>query len=215
MILNQYARYRVNQTTKGKKLWHITYQEAFTQKIPIRIEYYKLMEIQSLQEGENLRKLWNRIQEQCEVSDIIVVNQAGTISSYYVDGKLLYPFPGFIRKETGGSVISHDTENYEIKGKKGKWIVTDERIIDGKNFYLLEHQTYRNQAGAMILDREGKLILEDVKNGFVKDNIEKIQKLERQQKIEYNHKQRLQQRYSLYQKKTEEKKQSYLLNAEC
>ena len=32
------------------------------------------------------------------------------------------------------------TENYQINGKKGNWIATDTIIIDGKQFYLMEHQ---------------------------------------------------------------------------
>jgi len=36
------------------------------------------------------------------------------------------------------------TENYQINGKKGNWIATDTIIIDGKQFYLMEHQVYRD-----------------------------------------------------------------------
>lgn len=36
-----------------------------------------------------------------------------------------------------------ETENYQINGKKGNWIATDTIIIDGKQFYLMEHQVYR------------------------------------------------------------------------
>ena len=45
-----------------------------------------------------------------------------------------------------------ETENYQIDGKKGNWIATDTIIIDGKQFYLMEHQIYRNQAQGVILD---------------------------------------------------------------
>ena len=38
-----------------------------------------------------------------------------------------------------------ETENYQIDGKKGNWIATDTIIIDGKQFYLMEHQVYRDQ----------------------------------------------------------------------
>mgnify|MGYP000056092002 CR=1 FL=1 len=53
---------------------------------------------------------------------------------------------GFIRINISGALITMETENYQIDGKKGNWIATDTIIIDGKQFYLMEHQVYRDQA---------------------------------------------------------------------
>ena len=52
MKLNQFAIYRVNQQTEGKVLWHLPYQEAIRQNVPIRIESYRLISIQPMQEEE-------------------------------------------------------------------------------------------------------------------------------------------------------------------
>ena len=46
---------------------------------------------------------------------------------------------GFIRINTFGALITMETENYQIDGKKGNWIATDTIIIDRKQFYLMEH----------------------------------------------------------------------------
>ena len=56
-----------------------------------------------------------------------------------------------------------ETENYQIDGKKGNWIATDTVIIDGKQFYLMEHQVYRDQAQGVILDAYGKMVVEECK----------------------------------------------------
>ena len=56
-----------------------------------------------------------------------------------------------------------ETENYQIDGKKGNWIATDTIIIDGKQFYLMEHQIYRNQPQGVILDAYGKMVVEECK----------------------------------------------------
>ena len=56
-----------------------------------------------------------------------------------------------------------ETENYQIDGKKGNWIATDTIIIDGKQFYLMEHQVYRDQAQGVILDAYGKMVVEECK----------------------------------------------------
>lgn len=55
------------------------------------------------------------------------------------------------------------TENYQIDGKKGNWIATDTIIINGKQFYLMEHQVYRDQAQGVILDAYGKMVVEECK----------------------------------------------------
>ena len=58
-----------------------------------------------------------------------------------------------------------DTENYQIDGKNGNWMATDTIIIDGEQFYLMEHQKYGNQAQGVILDAYGKMIVEECKQG--------------------------------------------------
>ena len=45
MKLNQFALYRVDQNTDGKVLWHLPYQEASRQNVPIRVEYYRKMAV--------------------------------------------------------------------------------------------------------------------------------------------------------------------------
>ena len=69
----------------------------------------------------------------------------------------------FIRINTSGALITMETENYQIDGKKGNWIATDTVIIDGKQFYLMEHQVYRDQAQGVILDAYGKMVVEECK----------------------------------------------------
>ena len=70
---------------------------------------------------------------------------------------------GFIRINISGALITMEIENYQIDGKKGNWIATDTIIIDGKQFYLMEHQVYRDQAQGVILDAYGKMVVEECK----------------------------------------------------
>jgi len=160
---NQFAVYRVNQGTEGKVLWHLPYQEAIHQNVPIRVESYRLMSIQKMKDVEKVTDIWKRMKKQCEVSDVIVLNQNGEISCYYVDENYLQYLAGFIRINTFGALITLDTENYHIDGKKGNRIATDTIIIDGKQFYLMEHQVYRDQAQGVILDAYGKMVVEECK----------------------------------------------------
>ena len=116
-----------------------------------------------MQENEKVADIWKRMKKQCEVSDVLVLNKNGEISCYYVDENYPQYLAGFIRINTSGALITMETENYQINGKKGNWIATDTIIIDGKQFYLMEHQVYRDQAQGVILDAYGKMVVEECK----------------------------------------------------
>ena len=174
MKLNQFAVYRVNQQTKGKVLWHLPYQEAIRQNVPIRIESYRLISIQPMQGEEKVSDIWKWIKKQCEVSDVLALNRNGEINCYYVDENYPQYLAGFIRINTSGTLITMDTENYQIDGKNGNWMATDTIIIDGEQFYLMEHQKYGNQVQGVILDAYGKMIVEECERGFDEATKQKI-----------------------------------------
>ena len=69
---------------------------------------------------------------------------------------------------TSGALVTIDTKNYQIDGKKGNWAAADTVIIDGKQFYLMEHQEYGNQARGVILDAYGKTSLMNVNRDSMK-----------------------------------------------
>ena len=141
----------------------LPYQEARQQNVSITVENYRLVAIHEMQENEKVADIWKRTKNQCEVSDVLVLNKGGEISCYYVDENYPQYLAGFIRINTSGALITIETENYQIDGKKGNWIATDTVIIDGKQFYLMEHQVYRDQAQGVILDAYGKMVVEECK----------------------------------------------------
>lgn len=203
MKLNQFAIYRVNQQTEGKALWHLPYQEAIRQKISVRVEYYRQVSIEKMQEDEKVTDIIKRMKKELEVSDVLVINHDGEISCYYIDENYPQYLAGFIRMNTSGTLITMDTDNYHIEGKKGNWIASDSIIIDGKQFYLMEHQQYRNQAAGVILDAYGRLIVEECLKGFDEETKQKIHEYIQQnlpQNTEQKMEQRREQRLEYYQK---------------
>lgn len=110
------------------------------------------------------------------IGDVIVLNQNGVVTSYYVEANGLRILPGFIRNKAEGTVIDMDTSGYEIQGKKGIWETCDQLLIDGEHFYLMENMTYRKDAAFAILDAYGKLIVSDNTNGFDSGTIAEIRK---------------------------------------
>lgn len=140
------------------------------------------------------------MKESCEVSDVLVLNQNGEIHCYYVNEDYPQLLSGFIRLNPSGTLVTLDTENYRISGKPGNWMATDDIIIDGKQFYLMEHQEYHRQVAYIILDSYGKMIMEECKNGFdekTKQKLHELMKTPEQREQEY---QKYKERLEHYQK---------------
>ena len=70
-------------------------------------------------------------------------------------------------------------------------MATDNMIIDGKQFYLMEHQEYHRQVAYIILDSYGKMIMVEYQNGFDEKTKQKLHELmkapkQREQKHQKN-----------------------------
>lgn len=200
MKINQYALYRINKATAGRKLQNLSYNEVREQKLAIRIEFYRQIAMGEIKNDETANEVWKRIRNKTVTSDVLVLNHEGEISSYYLSDDYPRRITGFIRMNPTGSVISADTRDYKIAGYSGDWMVTDYIIINGKQFYLLEHQEFREHASRLILDSYGKFIAETGTRGFDETAKQKIREYMRPQKQEDINLKNQQVRMELYQK---------------
>ena len=100
------------------------------------------------------------------VSDVLVLNKGGVVTSYYVEKDGFTVIAGFIRISSSGTLVSLDTTDFHIKGKEGKWLAFDSIIIEGRQFFLMEHETYGKEVAWVVLDEEGKLVVDHAYHGF-------------------------------------------------
>lgn len=100
------------------------------------------------------------------VSDVLVLNCAGEVTAYYVEKEGFTVIAGFIRTGSSGALVFYDTTDFHIEGKRGSWLAYDSIIIDGREFFLMEHQTYGKEAANVVLDEDGKVVVDQVYNGF-------------------------------------------------
>ena len=63
-------------------------------------------------------------------------------------------------------------DGIKIKGHVGKWYVIDETIWNGAKVYLLEHETYGDEAACLIVNENLTVILDESWNGF--DDLEDL-----------------------------------------
>lgn len=98
------------------------------------------------------------------------------VISYHVEKEGFTVIAGFIRKGSSGTLVSIDTEDFHIEGKKGSWLAFDSIIVDGRKFFLMENKDYGKDAAWTVVDADGKLVVDGVHNGFDQSVLQQIKK---------------------------------------
>lgn len=62
-------------------------------------------------------------------------------------------------------MLNKNSDNIKVAGHRGKWYVIEEVVYAGEHFFLLEHETYGNDAPWVAVDEEGQLVMEDISDG--------------------------------------------------
>ena len=106
------------------------------------------------------------------LSDVIALTKAGITSAFYVDPTKLIPLPDFFHQPGSGAMITMDTENWPIDGRKGNWMTIDTLRVDGRDLYLMQSQDYGREAPYVIVDEQGKELAADL--FFASNNSKKL-----------------------------------------
>lgn len=108
------------------------------------------------------------------VGDVIVINQQGEITAYFVDKDSLVVVAGFIRSSSSGILVTLDTKNLFIDGCAGTWMATEECVVESQHFFLMQHEVYKEKAPNVIVDASGKLVSTEIRKGLDEDARKKI-----------------------------------------
>lgn len=183
MKLNQFAVYQLKQDAQGRKLAFRSYQSLKEQGIAVRAEYYDQVYLTTALPHDTVESIWKRLSlktpknfkgyHSLSISDVLVYNHEGIASAYYIDKERLVPIAGFIRLHSSGTMVSMETTDFHVEGKKGNWIAADEIIIDGRQFFLMESDTYKNSAQYLVVSQEGEIVSQESK-GFDEQTIQQI-----------------------------------------
>lgn len=97
------------------------------------------------------------------VSDVVVLHENGVDKAYFCDSIGFIEVPQFLRAD---AMVTMDTTGLAVDGHFGTWHTIDTRKIGGQDFYLMEHDEFNSEVAAVIVDGTGKVVAEDVWNGF-------------------------------------------------
>ena len=83
----------------------------------------------------------------------------------------------FMEEQQKRSGLIHgDSDHIAVEGHIGTWYAVDETEIGGEKFFLLEHEEHGDMAACVAVNEQGKLVAEDLWNGFDEDFQEAVQK---------------------------------------
>ena len=183
MSLNQYAVYQLKMDESTRPLRNKSYKHVLEKHITVvsdnYIQVYQTPMVwdSSPEEirGQLEKKLPSKFKGHAlDVSDVIAITKEGVTSAYYVDIKGLILLPGFFRMNASAAMITMETKGFVFDDRKGSWMATDETIIDGKQFFLMESETYGWSAAYAVVDDQGRKVAEDTYNGFDDRTIQQI-----------------------------------------
>ena len=172
MDLYQYAVYQLKNIPEIGSLRFQSLEVLTEQGIPVSRDHYEQMYLGRMQPEdtpESIRDRFNRCLPRnfkghsISVSDVLVLNQRGMLAAYYVEKEGFAELDGFLPGHPSGSAVSMETSGFRLEGKKGTWLAFDNIRIDGKEFFLMEHG---RKAAWIVVDETGKLIVDNVRNGF-------------------------------------------------
>lgn len=175
MEINQFAIYQLKNIPENRKIRFRPYEALQKNNIQVRYGNYEQKYLGRMLPEDTPGSIRERFQKQTprtftghsiSVSDVLVLNSGGEVTAYYVEKGGFTVIAGFIRNGSSGALVSYDTTDFHIEGREGSWLTYDSIIIDGKEFFLMEHTVYGREAANVVLDEDGKVVVDRVYHGF-------------------------------------------------
>ena len=176
MSRSQFAVYQLKKKPELRNLFFRTYEELAQDQIPVQVANYEQVYLGTMKPGETPKQIKKELEEKqphnykghaVSTSDVLILNDNGVTTTYYVNKDTFIEIPDFMKvtsSESGGLI--KDTVGYEIEGKDGTWEVVDYLLVEGKNYFLMEHEQYGTNVAYVVLNQNGKVIVDSVYNGF-------------------------------------------------
>ena len=183
MSLNQYAVFQLKRDSSTKPMRYKSYKHVIENNISVVSDNYHQVYITPLIQDTTPEEIRGQLEKKLpskfkgnalNVSDVIAITKDGVTSAYYVDISGMVMIPGFFRMNSSAAMITMQTKGFVFDDRKGSWMASDETIIDGKQFFLMESETYGWSAAYAVVDDLGRKVAEDTYNGFDDRTIQQI-----------------------------------------
>lgn len=79
------------------------------------------------------------------------------------------------QEQLAAPLVDENTSGLKVPGYVGTWHTISKAEVPGQTYYLMEHDKFGDETAAIIVDSQGKLILEEIWNGFDEETMEQLQ----------------------------------------
>lgn len=183
MGTSRFAVYQLKRKPELRNLLFRTYEELVREKISVQRENYEQVYLGTMSLGETPAQVKARMEQKqthnykghaVGTSDVLVLNDNGEATAYYVNKDNFVVLSDFLKIASSEGGITKDTVEYKIEGKGGTWYVVDYLLLEGREFFLMEHEQYGKDVAYVVLDQKGKVIVDGTYNGFDDNAKQKI-----------------------------------------
>lgn len=176
MSTSQFAVYQLKKKPELRNLLFRTYEELAKDQIPVQMENYEQVYLGTMKPRETPEQIKKELEKKqphnykghaVSTSDVMILNDEGVMTTYYVNKDTFIEISDFMKVTSSeGGGLTKDTVGYEIAGKDGTWEVIDYLLVEGKNYFLMEHEQYGKDVAYVVLDQKGNVLVDGTYNGF-------------------------------------------------
>lgn len=176
MSTSQFAVYQLKKKPELRTLLFRTYEELAKDQIPVQMENYEQVYLGTMKPRETPEQIKKELEKKqphnykghaVSTSDVMILNDEGVMTTYYVNKDTFIEISDFMKVTSSeGGGLTKDTVGYEIAGKDGTWEVIDYLLVEGKNYFLMEHEQYGKDVAYVVLDQKGNVLVDGTYNGF-------------------------------------------------
>ena len=208
-VKDQFSVYQMKASRQYRPYRFHAYAYILQHGLAITVDHYDLVYTSPLFSGDDPDIIRKRLNEKrpksfsghsVSTGDVIAINQAGVTQYYYLEQAGFIRLPGFIQPSSQSSdsdfqkvtdsagfgrderIITLRTTDYLLKGRKGLWLAEDMILVDGRPFFLLQHQDFGNDAAFAVVDEYGNQAAADSYDGFTDDVIRQIRQFLQKEK---------------------------------
>ena len=208
-VQDQYSVYQMKADRQYRPFRFHAYSYMLQHGLAITVDHYDLVYTSPLFSGDDPDRIRRRLNEKrpksfsghsVSTGDVIAINQAGVTQYYYLEQAGFIHLPGFIQPSShspesdsqnssssagsGGNarIITLQTTDYLLKGRKGLWLAEDMLLVDSRPFFLLQHQNFGNDTAFAVVDEYGNQAAADSYDGFTDDVIRQIRQFLQKEK---------------------------------
>ena len=176
MSTSQFAVYQLKKKPELRNLLFRTYEELAKDQIPVQMENYEQVYLGTMKPRETPEQIKKELEKKqphnykghaVSTSDVMILNDEGVMTTYYVNKDTFIEISDFMKVTSSeGGGLTKDTVGYEIAGKDGTWEVIDYLLVEGKNYFLMEHEQSGKDVAYVVLDQKGNVLVDGTYNGF-------------------------------------------------